>query len=300
MNQLEALRRNQIMRIFAKLCHDLRIIGELAQMRITLYQCQSWAADVERNLSRVAHAASRAAADGAGILLCPELMLTGYNVGRDPIGDLAESVDGPAAQRIAAIAAANNIAIVYGYPERAGDAIYNAAQLIDRDGTARLNYRKTHLFGNAERETFTAGKDLSQVTDIDGWMIGILVCYDVEFPEPVRLLALAAAELVLVPTALMQPYDALPSILIPARAYENQLYVAYANYCGTAGNVTYCGSSLIAAPDGRCLAHAGRAEEMPSADISHDVLIASRRGNTYLADRRPALYGALVSKRPDP
>ncbi|MCZ6888908.1 MAG: carbon-nitrogen hydrolase family protein [Gammaproteobacteria bacterium] len=269
-------------------------------MRVAVYQCRSWTADVERNLSRLEHTARGAAADGARILVCPELMLTGYNIGRDRIRALAEPADGPSAERIAAIAAETGIAIVYGYPERAGDETYNAAQLIDRNGTARLNYRKTHLFGDAEREAFTAGTDLSRVTDVDGWTIGLMVCYDVEFPEAVRLLALAGADLVLVPTALMQPYDGLPDVLIPARAYENQLYLAYANYWGTEGDLSYCGSSVIASPDGRCLAHAGAEEELFSTDISRDALASSRRINTYLADRRPALYGALISKRPDP
>ena len=93
--------------------------------------------------------------------------------------------------------------VLVGYPERGGDgAIYNAACLIGRDGRRLANYRKCHLFGDLDRRMFRAGASTPAVVELDGIRVGLLICYDVEFPESVRLLALAGADLVAVPTAL--------------------------------------------------------------------------------------------------
>ncbi|NWJ69658.1 hypothetical protein HX744_03595 [Pseudonocardia sp. ICBG1122] len=124
----------------------------------------------------------------------------------------------------------------------------------------------------------------------NGWGLGLLVCYDVEFPETVRALALAGADAVLVPTANMLPYDHVPRVLVPARAWENQVYVAYANWCGTEGSLTYGGLSCVAGPAG-AVVRAGRDPELLVAELDRSALAVSRRANPYLADRRPDLYG---------
>jgi predicted amidohydrolase len=132
------------------------------------------------------------------------------------------------------------------------------------------------------------------LTTSNGWNIGLLICYDVEFPEAVRELALAGADLVLVPTALMQAYSRIPEVLLPARAYESQLYLAYANYCGNEQQLTYCGNSLIVSPTGEIRARGGRQTTLLIADIFASDLSASRKLNTYIDDRRPQLYGHIA------
>lgn len=102
-------------------------------MRIALFQGPEQSADVAHNLERLATVAHAAAERKARLLILPEMFLTGYNIGKDTTHRLAEPVDGPTAQRAAAIARKTGLALLYGYPERAGDAVYNAAQLIDRD-----------------------------------------------------------------------------------------------------------------------------------------------------------------------
>ena len=116
-----------------------------------------------------------------------------------------------------------------------------------------------------------------------------------EFPESVRTLALAGAELVLVPTALMLPFDVVAKTIVPARAYENQFFVAYANRCGTEAAFDYCGLSCVVGPDGADLARAGRGEELIFADLDKAMLSRSRTLNPYLKDRRPELYGRLAA-----
>jgi len=117
---------------------------------------------------------------------------------------LAEQANGPACQKAAQIAWKTNIAILYGYPERLNTDVYNSALLIDRNGNSRANYRETHLFGSYEKKFFKPGHALI-ITELEGLNIGILICYDVEFPEAVRTLANAGAQLIAVPTALMKP-----------------------------------------------------------------------------------------------
>lgn len=101
-------------------------------------------------------------------------------------------------------------------------------------------------------------------------------------------------ELIVVPTALMFPYGRIADLLIPARAYENQLYVAYANYCGSESDLRYCGKSTIAGPDGRIQLQANDDEALVIGELSRDAFEASRKLNTYFADRRPESDAALT------
>jgi predicted amidohydrolase len=169
---------------------------------------------------------------------------------------LAETADGSAAQKVSEIAREANIALLYGYPERFEEVVYNSALLLDHNGTPLANYRKTHLYGPEEHRLFQTG-DYFVIAELKGLKIGILICYDLEFPEAVRALALAGAELVAVPTALMEPYCRVAQLLVPARAYENQVFVAYANRCGHEADLNYCGLSCIVGPDGKDRVRAG-------------------------------------------
>ncbi|MBC2654483.1 carbon-nitrogen hydrolase family protein [Pseudomonas sp. MSSRFD41] len=261
-------------------------------MRVALYQCPPQPLDVAANLHRLQQVAAQATA--VDLLVLPEMFLSGYNIGPEAVGALAEAQDGPAAQRIAAIAQAAGMAILYGYPERdANGRIYNAVQLIDANGQRLCNYRKTHLFGDLDHSMFSAGTDDFPLVELNGWKLGFLICYDIEFPENARRLALAGAELILVPTANMIPYDFVADVTIRARAFENQCYVAYANYCGHEEQIRYCGQSSIAAPDGSRIALAGLDETLIIGTLDRDLMNESRTLNRYLADRRPELYAAL-------
>ena len=125
-------------------------------------------------------------------------------------------------------------------------------------------------------------------------VLGLLICYDIEFPEPARRLALAGADIILIATALMEPYEQVAKYVIPARAYENQVYVAYANHSGTDDGLSYIGLSSICGPDGAVLAAAGKNEEIlyAVADPAHHAAI--RKADPLIADRRPELYTPLV------
>lgn len=265
---------------------------EVMTMRIGIYQGEGIPTAKEENLAILRRAAIDASEQGAGLIVFPELFLTGYNIG-DRVFEAAEPSKGPSAQKVADIARKLDIAVLYGYPEKFEKRIYNSALLIDAQGNILANCRKTHLYGDQENSVFQPGDELI-LADLDGLKVGLLICYDIEFPEAARMLALAGAELIAVPTALMEPYCRTARILVPARALENQLFVAYANRCGAESNLTYCGLSCVVGPDGEDLVRAGTSEGLFIADIDVSAIAAAKGENPYLADLRPDLYATKV------
>ncbi|MER6568372.1 carbon-nitrogen hydrolase family protein [Streptomyces sp. NPDC001093] len=261
-------------------------------MRTALLQSSGRPGSIAENLKVLDEAAGRAAAAGAALLAAPEMFLTGYAIG-DDIARLAEPADGDSADAIAELAHRHGLAIVYGYPERDGETVYNSAQLISADGTRLANYRKTHLFGCFERDHFAPGEQPVVQAELNGLTVGLMICYDVEFPENVRAHALAGTDLLVVPTAQMHPFQFVAEALVPVRAWENQMYVAYVNRVGREGEFEFVGLSVLAGPDGVARTRAGRAEQLVLADADPAFLAASREANPYLQDRRPGLYGSL-------
>ena len=255
-------------------------------MRIAALQMHAIAGDNEANIGRIASAAADAAGGGAKLLIVPELAVTGYGAGEAAFEKLASPASGEVAARLSAIARENGIAIVAGFAEQEGNATYNSALFTDGLGTNAV-YRKAHLYGGYERAAFKPGVPASVMVELAGVRLGMLICYDVEFPENVRRLALAGADLVVVPTALPKGSSGtfIANHMIQVRAFENQVFVAYINHCGADDNFTYAGLSRIAAPDGSLIASApAEGEVLLFAEISPGDFAQSRAENTYLAD----------------
>ncbi|MCB5165280.1 carbon-nitrogen hydrolase family protein [Streptomyces bambusae] len=265
----------------------------MPQLRTALLQSSGRLGDVAENLKVLEQAAERAAGAGAGLLISPEMFLTGYAIGED-VPRLAEASDGMSARAIGEIARRHGIAVLYGYPERDGEAVYNSAQLIGPDGASLANYRKTHLFGCFEQDSFVPGDVPVVQAELGGLTVGILICYDVEFPENVRAHALAGTDFLVVPTAQMHPFQFVAEQLVPVRAFESQMYVAYVNRTGPEGEFEFVGLSCLASPDGVTRTRAGRGEEIVFGEVDPELLAASRENNPYLRDRRPGLYASLV------
>lgn len=260
-------------------------------MKIALYQGPGRINDVKAAFALMAEKAAEAAANGAEILLLPEMYLSGYNIG--PEAALAQALSPEALAPAQTIAKEKKIALVFGYPELVGGQVANAAAMIGPDGIFLLNYRKTHLFGDLDRQMFKSVGDQFPLIEFSGYKIGLLICYDIEFPEPARILALAGADILLIPTAQMEPYTQVAKLLIPTRAYENQLYVAYANHSGADDGLSYVGLSSICGPDGAVLAAAGTAEELIYATIDRAHHAKVRQVDPLIHDRRPELYAPI-------
>lgn len=254
-------------------------------MRLAIYQMQAKAGDVAANLVSIEIAVRRAAEQGANLLVAPELALPGYGAG-PAMAALAEVPDGASWKRLAAISGETGVAILAGFAERDGETVYNSALFVNGEKPPVV-YRKSHLYGPYERGLFAAEKPLAHIIEHAGIRFGMLICYDVEFPENVRRLAQAGAQAVLVPTALpaSDHADFIARKMIPVRAFENQLFVAYVNHCGFDETFAYAGLSGIAAPDGAVLAAAGdKGEELLIADLDPSAFRQAAEQNPYLAD----------------
>lgn len=118
----------------------------------------------------------------------------------------------------------------------------------------------------------------------------MLVSYDAEFPEAVRVLAAHGADLICVPAALPDTRRHVVDLLVPARAAENGCFIAYANRCWRENHTAYAGLSTVAAPDGKVIARAGRDEDLLFANIDVPAYTRARDAVPYLDDRRPELY----------
>jgi predicted amidohydrolase len=255
--------------------------------RVAAWQCPPGPLDVAGNLRRLDAICAAAAAERVEVLVTPEMFTSGYAIGRSEVVRLAEDAGGPTEAAVSEIARRHRLAIAYGYPERApGGAAYNAAAMIGPDGVVRGRHRKVHLYGDVDRGQFAANPQRPTAFDFDQSRVGLLICYDVEFPESVRRLAIDGARIVLVPTANMTGAEEVQEILVRARACENNCGLVYANYCGADDVFEYNGLSTICGPRGEVLAQASaKAEELIIADLPGDS------PGTYLADRRADLYG---------
>ncbi len=262
---------------------------------------------VEANRAAAAAAITEAAGRGAGIVVLPELTPSGY-VFADPAEarSLAEPADGATAAQWAALAARHELVIAGGFAELGPDGgLYNSALLIDPGGV-RAVYRKAHLW-DAEPDFFAAGDQPPPVVTTQYGTIAVMICYDAEFPEWVRLPALAGAELLAVPTNWpAEPVPAgerpLVSVNIQVAAYANRMFVAAACRTGDERGVSWTGASVIAGPDGYPLAGpAGTGSaELLLADC--DLRLARRKAsgprNDAHADRRPELYARVADSAP--
>lgn len=255
-----------------------------AVLKVGIYQP---AARDEAPAARLARLETVLAGLGQGaldLLICPELYLSGYHIG-DQVPARAEASDGPFAQAAADLARRFGTALLYGYPEAAGDQTFNSALCLGKAGERLANHRKLLLSGASEKAQF-APYDGMTLFDLAAWRIAILICYDIEFPENARAAAQAGADLIAAPTALGAEWDVVARKLVPARAFENGLFLAYANHAGVEAGMRYLGESRIVGPDGRELATAGGDETVITAELDKTRIDVARARLPYLSDCR--------------
>ncbi len=223
------------------------------------------------------------------LLVLPELFATGYYIG-DQIAARAEPADGPTAKAIAALAKLHGVAIHYGYVEQGGTDVYNAAQCFGPDGARLGGHRKLAIPPGFETDHFTRGQGCALFT-YRGLRIATLICYDAEFPETARHVASLGAELILVPTALGDQWEWVSQRMIPTRAYENGVFLAYANSAGTENGMRFLGQSFIAKPDGQELARAGISAGIIYGLIEPERVERAQSRLPYLDDVKTLLAG---------
>ena len=224
----------------------------------------------------------------ADLACFPELFLQGYTL--PGIDRLALDVDDEPLARIRAAAAASSTAVVVGFAERLdGERLpADSALLVDRDGALAGVYRKVHLFGQ-EADHFTPGREYV-VAGLAGLRVAPLICYDLEFPEPARAVALAGADLIVTVSANMAPYLAEHQLFAGARAVENRRPHVYVNRPGTESGWTFVGGSCLVTAAGDVPAALGDGEEVAVVD----VVLGPPPLPDYLADRRDGVPAVLV------
>lgn len=266
-------------------------------IRVTCCQIPLRIGDVSGNLTTARTAIETAARDGAQIVVLPELASSGYMFAdRAELVSLAETRDGPAITEWANLAAAFGTTIVAGFPEAAGEKVYNSAAVVDPAGLRGV-YRKAHLW-DSENAVFDRADDLPLLVDTENGRIGVMVCYDVEFPEWVRATALAGAELLCAPVnwpLLPRPVGERPTEMVRALAGAgmNRMPIAVCDRTGVERGQEWIGGSVITDADGYPLAIA---EFGKPGNVTADVDLTQARvkkfneHNDVHGDRRTDLY----------
>ena len=261
--------------------------------------------DPDANRATAAGAVRDAAAQGARLVVLPELSDSGYVfTGPDEARGLAtRAADSPTLRQWRDLAAAHGCAVVGGFCELGdGGLLYNSAALVDESGT-RAVYRKAHLW-DREKLIFTPGADAPPVVSLPYGRVAVMICYDLEFPEWARLAALDGADLIAAPVnwpAAPCPAGERPAEVtkVQADASVNGVYVVVADRCGVERGVDWISGTLIAGPEGYLLAGPVLADH-PALLVADCDLAAARDKrincrNDLLADRRPELYPRVTS-----
>ncbi|RXT07265.1 carbon-nitrogen hydrolase family protein [Ammoniphilus sp. CFH 90114] len=252
----------------------------LAQLRSNLFE-------KEANIRRVLETMAMASANQANYVLFPELYTTGYFLG-DRVYDLAETVEEDTITRVREQARRLNTGAIVGFPERVGEKIYNSAAFIGRQGEILGTYRKSHLFDH-EKEYFSAGEKIP-VFDTPEGKFGIMITYDMEFPEMARVLAIKGAQIILILSSNMIPYQPYQHIYLRARAIENHVFVATANKVGLENDTLFFGESEIIHPTGTSLYKSLNNEDLAVVPITLNETTSSKGVLNYMENRRPDLY----------
>ena len=267
-------------------------------MKIALVQ-QTASEDRDANRLRGLGAVDRAVADGAQVVCFAELAFDPFYP-RQPATpealDLAEPVPGPTTEMFAAKAREHSIVIVLNVFERDGDRTFDASPVIDADGALLGVTRMIHITETAcfhEQGYYTPGDRGAPVYETRHGRVGIAICYDRHYPEYMRALALAKAQVVFVPQA--GATGEWPRGLFEAEmqvaAFQNGYFTALVNRVGKEPDLTFAGESFICNPAGEVIARAGAGrEEILTCDLDLSQVEQSHARRLFLRDRRPELY----------
>lgn len=242
--------------------------------------------DVDANLAYVREALKRVAARGANLALLPEMWSTGFDYKNlnqlsfrtativDELNELSREL---------------NLVIVGSMPEPNKDKVFNTVYISD-NGRLAGTYRKIHLFSLLGEDKAFSGGDNWLLADTSIGKVGVIICYDLRFPELSRRLAVEGAEIICIPAQWPKPRQEHWRTLLRARAIENQLFVVSCNACGLIGKLDFFGLSLIINPKGEVIAEAGEEEQEIFSALDMQTMSDWRSQIPCFSDRRPDLY----------
>src|SRR5579875_2134011 len=263
-------------------------------VRVAVSQIDPHLADKSHNLTVIEESLVAAAGAGAQLVVFPEAAVTGYIYeSLDEAREVAEEIPGPALRTIEALTERHHIFAVVGMLERVGTTVSNTAILAGPEGLEAI-YRKTHVLCLGV-DRFTTPGDLPYIVHpLPFVQLGILICYDLRFPEPARALALRGAQAIALPTNWPVSSTIQADVFTRSRAAENRVYVLAADRVGQERGATFLGRSQIVSPDGEVLDEASPTDQAllihdidPSqADRKNVVVSAGVHEMDCMADRR--------------
>ena len=268
-------------------------------MRVAGIQLDPKLGEVERNRDAAVRLAAAAMDDGARLVVLPECSITGYCFeSKDEAMEVAEPVPGPTTDALVGLCRESGAVAVIGLLERASDGIlYNSAAVCGPDGLLGV-YHKTHLPTLGVDRFTTPGPGPFRVYDTPAGRVGPAICYDARFPEPSRVLALAGAQIIALPTNWPEGSENVPEYVVRTRALENCCFFVAVNRCGVEAGFRFIGRSTIAGPDGAILAQASpdRTETITAdidpaaADVKDLIVRPGAHEFHFWRDRRTDLY----------
>ena len=272
-------------------------------MRTALIQ-QKASEDRRANVERGLEAARYAAAKGADLICFSELAFDLFYPIKPASGDvahLAEPVPGPTTEAFAELAASESVVIVLNVFERDGDRTFDTSPVIDADGTLLGRTRMVHITEYPcfhEQGYYAPGDSGAPVYETAAGNVGVAICYDRHYPEYMRALALAGAELVVVPQAgaVGEWPEGLYEAEMQVAAFQNGYFVVLCNRVGREDPLTFAGESFVCDPSGRVMKRAGSGtEEILLCDIDLSEVDRSHARKLFMRDRRPELYADWLS-----
>lgn len=259
-------------------------------MKISCIQMDMAFGAADENFERAKQLIRAAAQENPDVIVLPETWNTGF-FPRENLPALCDTDCARVKQELGALAAELHVNLVAGSVSNVREGrVYNTACVFDRAGSCVAQYDKTHLFTPmGEHEFYTPGDHVCRFR-LDGVECGLIICYDIRFPELTRSLSLSGAQMLFVVSQWPQARVEHLSTLVRARAIENQMFAVCCNSCAAAGETKYAGASAVVDPWGKTLAQAAEHEEIITAACDMAVVGDIRQSINVFRDRRPELY----------
>ncbi len=249
-------------------------------VRVVVCQVRS-AHTVQENLKKIQNTVCSMNGD---IYLFPEMFLSGYGA-EIPDDTTLEN----AHKELRSLSEKTNSALVIGMPRREGGKVFNSLSFITPEKTQ--TYDKIHLanFGKYDESIFSPG-DHPVLVEWRGMKFGLLICYDIFFPELSRYYAVNGADVILMASASATTSKQAIETMLPARSLENTVYVVFCNNIGPFNEGEFFGGSSIYLPSGEVQIKTSSEEEVITADLNHDEIDHTRKKRPHLRDRRTMTY----------
>jgi 5-aminopentanamidase len=267
--------------------------GRREPLVVAAAQAESVPGDVAGNAATAADLVREAAGDGARVVVLPELFLPGYDLAglaSDIERDIADPTGDPRLEALRTAARETETVAIVGASVRRGSRRTIGVLVVDATGTVRHAYDKQHLL-SAEAQIFEPGSDRT-IVSVDGWPLGLAVCYDGCFPEHARAYADDGALVYVAPAAYVVGSEHRRDVYYAARALDNGCYVVFADLVGPCGAETFSGGSAVYDPEGQPVVRAGAGRKVVVATLDADRIARVRRDHGMGSDRRADLGAA--------